>query len=190
MKCKCCGAEIPETSVICPFCDTALGQETDLAAGSQATENQMVEQSQQEYAPANSLLGKKYVFQSSRGTNLWGLFNSYITNEVEIGADRLFIKTKPKRFNSAPAVLFEDITGIDFKTKINFFYWIFILASALGALASGGVSILITVLLIIVGRHQEITIHQRNGIEVIMYCGTKAEAEEFKDDISHLATIQ
>lgn len=124
MKCNRCGAEIPNGVRECPYCDAVIA----------AAENQTMpvyqELGQVEAASdaagqtdvaGTSLAGKKYSFASTYGTNLAGIFYSKITSNVEFAEDRLFIDIKPKRFNKSPAILFDDITGIDIARKINLY---------------------------------------------------------------------
>ena len=137
----------------------------------------------------NSLIGKKYNFASSKGANLRGLINSRIRSEVTFSDDRLFINIEPKRFNTEPAILYKDITGVIITVKINFYYWIYIIVSALCAIINP-LLLIVTVLLFFIGRDRKITITQRNGISAVIYAKTKAEAEAFKEDMRKVARIQ
>ena len=127
-----------------------------------------------EEAYKNSIIGKKYNFASSKGANLRGLLNSRIRSEVTFSDDRLFINIEPKRFNTV---------------KINFYYWIYIIVSALCAIVNP-FSLIVTVLLFFIGRDSKITITQQNGISAVIYAKTKAEAEAFKEDMRKVARIQ
>lgn len=137
----------------------------------------------------NSVVGKKYTFVSTRGNNIVGLLDSKVTNKVEIGEDRLFIETKPKRFNKAPAVLFEDITGIEIKKNINFYYWFWIVISAIIGFMGVFYMFLCTLVFLFCGLQNKITISQRNGIKVVIYAGSKVVAEAFKEDMKTVTNI-
>ena len=137
----------------------------------------------------NSLIGKKYNFASYKGANLRGLINSRIRSEVTFSDDRLFINIEPKRFNTVPAILYKDITGVIITVKINFYYWIYIIVSALCAIINP-LLLIVTVLLFFIGRDRKITITQRNGISAVIYAKTKAEAEAFKEDMRKVARMQ
>ena len=136
----------------------------------------------------NSVIGKKYNLSSSKGANLRGLLNSRIRSEVTFSNDRLFINIEPKRFNKVPAILYQDITGVNITVKINFYYWFYIIVSVLAAIANP-LFLIVTVLLFFIGRDRKIMITQRNGINAIIYAKTKVEAEAFKDDIRKVAKI-
>ena len=142
-----------------------------------------------EEAYKNSIIGKKYNFASSKGANLRGLLNSRIRSEVTFSDDRLFINIEPKRFNTAPAILYKDITGVIITVKINFYYWIYIIVSVLCAIVNPFL-LIVTVLLFFIGRDSKITITQQNGISAVIYAKTKAEAEAFKEDMRKVARIQ
>ncbi len=136
----------------------------------------------------NSVIGKKYNLSSSKGANLRGLLNSRIRSEVTFSDDRLFINIEPKRFNKVPAILYQDITGVNITVKINFYYWFYIIVSVLAAITNP-LFLIVTVLLFFIGRDRKITITQRNGINAVIYAKTKVEAETFKNDIRKVAKI-
>jgi hypothetical protein len=188
MKCKNCGAEIPNDVKNCPYCEAAVGETPiqnevqEAVSPSKTATNETVLSSQ------GSLNGKKYIFTSASGTNLAGIFNSKVISNVEVAEDRLFIDIKPKRFNTSPAVLFEDITGIDIAVKINLYYWLWIIISAAVGIAAP-FCFIFTIIFIFCGLQRKITISQRNGIKVVMYSSSKAKAEEFKEDMKTVTKI-
>lgn len=193
MKCKNCGAEIPENVSECPYCDASVitvdSIETDVDEG--AVMQSPVKQSvQTPVLESNSIIGKKYSFTSTIGTNLTGLFNSRIISTVEVAEDRIFIDIKPKRFHNSPAVMFEDIMGIDTVTKINFYYWFLIIISLLGSFSGQIYLLIFTIIFVVCGRQSKITITQRNGINVVMYCSDVSLGEKFKDEMKQVAKIQ
>lgn len=188
MKCKNCGAEIPNNATECTFCDTPVSTtaQTSKNTDMQPQKQTIVEASK----PINPLIGKEYTFSSSRGANPWGFIHGKIFSEVKVGDDRLFINITPKRFNVAPAVLFEDITGINISAKIPLYYWIYIILSVIGGFIGQFYLFIFTVLFIFMGLNQKITISQRSGVNVVMYARSKAVAEEFKADMKKLTKIQ
>lgn len=190
MVCKNCGGEIKGEQTVCPYCDAPVVNREDNVEESIVldVEKNSLEPVNKEVLQ-NGIIGKSYEFHSSRGANLRSLFDSRITSKVEVSEDRLFISMKPKRLNVAPAVLFEDITAIEISAKIHLYYWPFIIITALVALTNP-LFLILTALFIFGGRDRKIRICQRNGKDVIMYAGTKAQAEQFKADMKTLTKIQ
>lgn len=170
MKCSNCGNEVAEGTGVCPYCSAVI----------QATEEN------EAMGTGSALLGKQYTLSSSIGANLLGVFNSKIINQVEIGEDRLYINTKPKRFEKSPAVLYQDIMGIVVSLKINFYFLFIIVVSAGLGFAYNPVWLIVTALHVWLGRDRKITIHQRSGVDVVMYCQTLKEAQEFVNDVQQM----
>lgn len=192
MKCNCCGAEIAEGVNECPFCDAVVEKATrkeKMAAQTPTQSDSFSGEEEHAIKSQNSLVGKEYTFVSTRGTNFWGLFNSRIISNVKVAEDRLFIEKRPKKFNTIPAVLFEDIIGITIEKKINFYFWILIIASGLLGFLNP-ICFALTIFFIYCGLQRKITVSQRNGVQVVMYTGSKALAEEFKEDMKKVAKIQ
>lgn len=192
MKCNSCGREIQNEVKKCPYCDAVVVEaQSQKDMVNRATMQPDIESNEAEKTveSQNSLVGKKYTFISVRGTNMAGIFNSRITSNVEVAEDRLFIDIKPKRLNKAPAILFEDITGIEIDKKINLYYWIWIVISVIGGFAAPYMFIF-TCIFIFCGLQRKITISQRNGVKVIMYENSKTGAEEFKEDMKKVTKIQ
>jgi len=188
MKCKNCGAEIANNATECTFCDAPI----DAPKVQQTKKVEVQVQPKTEVSVSetnNTLIGKEYVFTSSKGANLRGLLNSKIISTVKVSDDRLFIDITPKRLNVAPAILFKDITGITIQAKINFYYWFLIIVSAIGGFTAPWLFIF-TAIFIFAGLDRKITISQRNGVNVVMYAGSAAEATEFKEDMKKLTKIQ
>lgn len=185
MKCKNCGAEIPDNVSECPYCDAVVMSVI-------ASEKQpQVQQSDQVPVPeSDSIIGKKYSFTSTVGTNLAGIFNSRITSNVEVAEDRIFVDIKPKRFNKCPAIMFEDITGIDTTTKINLYYWFWIIITIIGGLTGQVYLFIFTIIFVFCGMQSKITISQRNGVNVVMYCSDLASGRKFKEEMRQVAKIQ
>lgn len=188
MKCVNCGAEVEQNATSCSYCGMPVDQNennqlTNLEVITEQDSNELVEQGSE-----TSLIGKQYSFVSAKGTNLLGLFNSRIFNEVQIGEDRIGINTIPSRYNKVPAIMLEDITAIQINTKINFYYWIWIIISILCAMGSP-ICLIFTVLFFIFGRHSKIKISQRNGKDVILYSHDKELAMQFKEDMKKLVNI-
>ena len=179
MKCQNCGAELTEGMVVCPYCATRVEAPV-----------QMPQEAPPVSVPVNSLAGKRYSFISTRGGNMRGIINSKIISNVEVAEDRLIIDIIPKRLNTVPVVILEDITAIDLSVKINFYYWFMIVASALCALVTGGITLIFTALFVWAGRQQKITISQRNGKDVVMYSRNKEDAEGFKADMKTITDIR
>lgn len=193
MKCKNCGAEIPNDVTVCPYCDKLI-QEKKLDGSSVSIQNMQQDTSvpeEKQMVTRDVVIGKKYSFASSRGANLHlsGLLMSRVLNEVEIHEDRITIETVPKRLNNAPVVFLEDITSIDITTKINAYYWFWIILTALAAFATG-FSIILTVILIFVGMDKKIRISQRNGKDVIIYSSNSKMAESFRYDMRMVTNIR
>ncbi|MGN0142919.1 MAG: hypothetical protein ACI4AD_11885 [Roseburia sp.] len=192
MKCKNCGAEIGNEVRVCPYCDTEvdLCKDRECQVEEMDTKTAVAEKEpEKSNVSADSLYGKKYEFSSSRGANLAGIFNSKICSTVEVREDRLLINITPKRMNTAPAVFLEDITGIDISAKINLYYWLWIIISAIGGIFAPWLFIA-TALFVFCGLDRKITISQRNGVRVVMYAQTKSEAEGFKEDMKKITKIQ
>ena len=179
MKCNNCGAEITEGMVVCPYCATQVEPSVQV----------LQEVSQSDPIQENTIVGKKYEFVSAYGTNMRGILSSRIYSNVEIAGDRILINISPKRLNTAPVVILEDITAIDISVKINLYYWFFIVISAIAAIGTMGVSLLLTALFVFVGRNQIITISQRNGKNVVMYSHDKQAAEAFREDMKTITKI-
>lgn len=191
MKCNCCGAEISNDVRECPYCDAVVakeGAEREVIYQEPIQTDVVEEMAEEVSTSQQSLVGKKYAFASVKGTTWGGIFNSKIISNVEIAEDRLFIDIKPKRLQTAPAILFEDITGIDITKKISFYYWILIIVSVLSGFAVPYFFAL-TLIFIFCGLQRKITISQRNGVKVVMYTSSASQAEEFKEDMKKVAKI-
>jgi hypothetical protein len=193
MKCKNCGAEIPNDATECPYCDAAIvvAKQPVQQVQNQAAVQPPV-QSQQEAQPVveESVVGKEYSFSSVRGTNLAGFINSKIVSNVKLGDDRAYINITPKRFNKAPAVMYDDIMGVDISSNINLYY-IFLIILALFSIAAisfGG--LILAAIVYFIGLQYKITISQRNGLKVVMYTESKVAANAFKEDIKKVSKIQ
>ncbi len=137
----------------------------------------------------NSVIGKTYDLSSARGTNLIGILNDKIISRVTFADDRLFIDMRPKRLNKVPALLYEDITGVNIAMKLNLYKCFYLIASIVAAIVNP-LFLIISVLVLWLGRDMKITITQRNGISAVIYAKTKAEAEAFKEDVRKVAKIQ
>lgn len=180
MKCTNCGAELTEEMVVCPYCATRV-----------ETAVQMPQAVLQPVsAPANPLAGKRYGFISTRGGNMRGIINSKIISNVEVAGDRLLIDIRPKRLNTVPVVILEDITAIDVTVKINLYYWFLIVVSVFCAISTMGAGLILTALLVWAGRQRKITISQRNGKDIVMYSRNKEDAERFKADMKTITNIR
>ncbi len=137
----------------------------------------------------NSVIGKTYDLSSARGTNLIGFLNDKVISRVTFSDDRLFIDMRPKRLNKVPALLYKDITGVNIAMKLNLYKCFYLIASIVAAIANP-LFLILSVLIVWLGRDMKITIIQRNGINAVIYAKTKAEAEAFKEDIRQVAKIQ
>ena len=119
-----------------------------------------------------------------------GIINSKIISSVEIAGDRCLIDIRPKRLNTVPVVILEDITAIDITVKINLYYWFLIVVSVFCAIPTVGAGLILTALLVWAGRQRKITISQRNGKDIIMYSRNKEDAEKFKADMKTITNIR
>lgn len=180
MKCRNCGAEIADGIKECPYCAAQQEGAVQMPQGTARPAS----------ISTNALAGKKYEFASSYGANMRGIINSRIYSTVEVAEDRLWIKITPKRLNTVPAVIFEDITAIDISVKISLYYWICIIVSVIAAIPTQGATLLLAAFFVFVGRDRKITISQRNGKDVVMYSSGKKAAEAFKEDMKALTTIR
>ena len=192
MKCSCCGAEIVDGVKECPYCNSevlAVASKEEMKNQISMPQKASANVEEPENGTLNSLVGKKYYFVSTRGTNFTGLLNSRILSDVEVREERLLIEMKPKKFNVFPSILFEDIADITVSKNINFYYWVYIIVSAVAGFAIPFCFIL-TLLFIYNGLQRKITITQKNGKAVNMYTGSKSLAEEFEEDMKKVTKIQ
>ena len=180
MRCSNCGKEVTEGMLKCPYCSNTISAVFDEQGGNGISEENDVKK---------TLLGKRYTLSSSIGANLIGIFNSKIISEVEVGEDRLYIDMKPKRFNKSPVIFYQDVTEIVVSLKINFYYLFFIVVTAVLGLTGAYYSLILTALFVWFGRDRKIKIYQRNGIDVVMYCQTLQEAQEFVNDLQQLSIM-
>ena len=188
MKCKTCGTELPEGTVVCPHCNTVTEQTLNNPDTAQQNDSGVAGKPPEQHASVNPFLGKKYHFCSSRGTNLTG-FSGYVESKLEVGEDRLYINIRPKKYSRASAILFKDMTGIEFSFTLNFYYIFWISVSFIACCFGQFYCLLFIVAFIWLGSNQKIRVHQRNGIDVVMYCQKRSQAEEFKNDMQQLMKI-
>lgn len=192
MKCKNCGAEIPDNVAECPYCDTAIDTKERVQQRPVVEQEVVVKKVvETEVKPTvmHPLVGKKYSFKSARGARLTGFISSRYLSDIEIGEDRIKIMIKPKRFNTVPAIMLEDITDIDISKKIHAYYWIWIIISIIGVCCSQFYLLICTVIFILAGLDRKIIIAQRNGKNVIIYSHDKQLAETFKEDMKSITKI-
>lgn len=178
MKCENCGANVPENVTECSFC------------GTNVTEAAKKGDSHAQVQTQNPLLGKEYSFVSTYGTRLFSLSYGMIRNKITVSSDRLFIETRPKKCNIAPAVLFEDITGINISTSFSVYSIIAAIAFLISGICGGVVFLLGIPFVLWALSNKKITIYQRNGKNIIIYSRSKAAAVEFKSDMKMVAEIQ
>lgn len=196
MKCRNCNAEIPDDVLNCPYCDTSQDSESvncfdnNKKTIQSQVQNQFNNQTiQNEPAVNEELIGKRYEFRSSYGMNMWGILNPYILSEVEIAKDRIFIDIKPKRKNTSPVVMLEDILSVELSKTVAVYHTILAMVFLVASLSSilYGLGF---ILFIYLGLNTKIKIIQRNGIEVTMFSSNSELAENFKFDIRKMTNIR
>lgn len=193
MYCKKCGAEIKDGSKFCIKCGVRVAKEdpkTESVCQMPVQPEIVSDAEGQVVVTGEPLIGKKYTFISTRGTNLLTLFQGRIVSDVEIAEDRLFLDISPKRFNKSPAILFEDITGIDISIRVNICYCILIMMTVICGFTISPSYFLAAALLVWVGLQRKITISQRNGQKVVMYDRSGSQAKEFKEDMKKVTRIR
>ena len=188
MNCKNCGAAISDDVLECPYCD-AVVKTRETAVDNPPVDQPALQQPDEfSIVKNNPLLGKKYSFISAIGTDFAS--RRRVTSNIEVAEDRIFIEIRPKRFQKAPAILFEDITGIDIATRINLYCWIYIILCVIGSCAGQFYLLLLALFLIYIGRQSKITISQRNGVNVVVYSKDRTLAKQFKEEMKQIARIQ
>lgn len=194
MYCKKCGAEIKDGSKFCIKCGVRVAKEdpkTESVCQMPVQPEIVSDAEGQVVVTGEPLTGKKYTFVSANGANLLGTrFNARITSNVEIAEDRLFIDIKPKRFNKSPAILFEDIIGIDISRRVSIGFCIFTIIAVICGVTISPYYFLSTAIFVWCGLHRKITILQRNGKKVVMYDKSESQAKEFKEDMKKVARIR
>ncbi len=191
MFCVNCGTELKEETKFCPNCGVNLVNGLDkqkIIPDKEEIKDLSILQSLEE--EKNSLIGKKYSFISKRGTNITGIFTGKIVSEIEVGADRLKISIKPKKYNKVPAIMLEDITAIDITKSLNWYYWFFVIFSVIiTVLYQSPICLIYAIIFIFLGQQRKIRVAQRNGKDVIIYSRNKELAETFKEDMKNITKI-
>lgn len=134
------------------------------------------------------LIGKSYCFYSSSGSSILSLTNSKIKSEVRIGTDRIYISTIPKKFNKVPEIPLQDISNVTVSTVLNGYntFWV-IVTIIIGFFYP--LFFVCPILILLFLRHRKISIYQRNNTKAIIYSKSKQDAENFCNDLKHLAGI-
>ena len=134
------------------------------------------------------LIGKSYYFYSASGSNILSLTNSKIKSEVRIGMDRIYISTIPKKFNKVPEIPLQDISNVTVSTVLNGYntFWV-IVTIIIGFFYP--LFFVCPILILLFLRHRKISIYQRNNTKAIIYSKSKQDAENFCNDLKHLAGI-
>lgn len=134
------------------------------------------------------LIGKSYCFYSASGSSILSLTNSKIKSEVRIGTDRIYISTIPKKFNKVPEILLQDISNVTVSTVLNGYntFWV-IVTIVIGFFYP--LFFVCPILILLFLRHRKISIYQRNNTKAIIYSKSKQDAENFCNDLKHLAGI-
>ena len=198
MKCIHCGAELESGLKQCPYCDASIEivkKEEVVVQQAVIDKPEVVEKVEEsdtvnETEKDESVFGKTYAFISAVGANFWGIFNNRIQNDVELTDDRLLITTTPKRFNSAPGVMFEDIIDISITRKYTFYAKCYIVLSIILAFIMVSLGLISLAIWLFCGRHSVIKISQRNGKTITLYSRDKEEVEMFKEDMKKVSKIR
>lgn len=184
MRCEKCGAEILDDSIICPFCETAVGKKEKTL---DAIQQPAICAPQAEIS-GNELVGKKYELISTRYMNSKTILDSRVKSTVEVMDDRIQIDIKPRRMNVSPVIMLEDLLSIELTKKICPLY----IADAILLIVLGfqiPLLFLLAAFCLWTGVNTKVVITQRNGIKVIMYSKDKNAAEKFKEDMKKISKI-
>ena len=190
MFCVNCGIELKEETKVCPNCGTnfinGLNEQKIVSAKKEIKDLSIIQSLEEK----NSLIGKKYLFTSKRGTNITGIVTGKIISEIEVGEDRLKISIKPKKYNKVPAIMLEDITAIDITKSLNWYYWFLVIFSVIiTVLYQSPICLIYAVIFAFLGQQRKIRVAQRNGKDVIIYSRNKELAETFKEDMRSITKI-
>ena len=168
MNCRKCGAELPENVSVCPTCNEAVNQNSEISS------------------EGNALVGKEYLFTSSRGFGVTG--EAKMVTGVKIEEDKLLINIRPRKKNICPVILLEDILAVEISNIFAFWY----MAMAAVCLIAGFftyVTFLFIPLWIWLAMNKKIVISQRNGVNLVIWERSKKKAYAFKEDLKKITKI-
>ena len=136
-------------------------------------------------AGTNLNVAKNYSFCSANGTASLNPVNSRISTDVVIGTDRMYISTKPEKFNTVPVVFFQDIANVVVLNRLNSSCWLWIIITGLMGYFFP-LFFIFTIWIALSGSQSKISIYQRNGREAVIYVKKKAEAQRFASELRAL----
>lgn len=170
MYCENCGTEVLNGSEKCPNCGKVITL-------------------QDKKVNEGDLEKKKFEFSSTGGVGATIRHRMYST--VEVGSDRLYISITPVKKNLVPEIKFEDIVEIKLSRMITKWHITLAIIAFLNIFLTGFPWwILLSVLLLWIGRNTRISIIQRNGANAIIYSSSKSDAETFKREVEGIVGIQ
>lgn len=134
---------------------------------------------------------KKYNFVSAAGANmlapkLFVFTDSTVKTEVRLYEDRLEFDILPKRFNKVPLVYLSDIKVVDVGKKIHTLTWLRLFASLVLAVCTVGLGLILTVIVLVGGVDNVVTVYCKDGRHAVFFSGDKAAAEQFRQDIEQI----
>lgn len=193
MYCEKCGAVIDDDSLFCEACGNKIASdEYNKENNCKENEDSFCAENNELNEPSKTNSREKIILTSTREANM-SIVHHRITSVVEFGEDRLYINTKPDRFNSLPVVFYQDIISVKMSKKwFPFNILVIIILTAASFLATGMnpfIALAVLVGLIFLYKNTKITIFLRNGTRVELYDSNKSCAVAFSDKLSEFVTL-
>lgn len=176
MNCKNCGASVSENARECPFCGSKIEKSTAVKTSSSGTPMQ-----------SNPFVGKEYSF-SGNDLLLKGRWSTRF--KVSVGEDRLNFEASPKKYNTVPAIMLEDIIGIEESFHMRKFNIVMAVLGGIFGLLGEYECFLLPILAFLLYRERKIKIFARNGQIVTIYSENKGDIEAFVADMKKITNIK
>lgn len=195
MYCEKCGSAIDRDALFCEVCgNKVLSDDKNNTNGDcKETDDSACIDNIELHEPAKKHTVERITLTSTREANM-SIIHHRITSVIEFGEDRLYINTKPDKFNKVPVVFYQDIVSVKMDKKWFPFNILIIILLTVASFFATGMNpfIALAVLggLTFLYKNTKITIFLRSGARVELYDSNKSCAVAFTDKLSEFISLR